>query len=355
MSIWWMIIGFVLVLSPIIIVHELGHFWTARRFGIKVEEFGLGFPPRAVTLFERNGTIYSLNWIPVGGFVRPAGEDDPTVPGGLSSASKVARFSVLAAGSVANFILAFLILWVAFLVGPPAYDESRVAVATVLRDGAAAAAGFQPDDIFVSVDSAPVVSTDELIQAIRSRAWQPVSVVVERAGQLVTLVVTPQLSDPNNPQTGSIGVTLENPPTGERLSLSPAEAAVESASTMYQVVALTIQAPAMLIRGQLTPQEARPIGVVGMSQLIGFQAQSGDWFGLLFFAGLISVGLGFTNLLPLPALDGGRILFVLVEAIRGRRVEPEREGMVHLVGMLLLLGLMALLIVQDIVNPIIPF
>ncbi len=355
MSIWWMIGGFVLVLTPIIIIHELGHFFTAKRFGIRVDEFGIGFPPRAVTLFERGGTAYSLNWIPVGGFVRLAGDDDPNVPGGLAAASKTARLSVLAAGSGANFILAFFILWGAFMMGPPTYDESRISISSVFADSPAQAAGFQTGDIFVSVDGTPVTTTDALVLAIRQHAEQPLNVVVERGGQLTTLTVTPRLNDPNDPQTGSIGTGLSNPPTGERRSLSPGEAAVESVSTMWRVLVLTIKAPGMLIRAQLTAQEARPIGVVGMSQLIGFQAQARDWFGLLFFAGLISVGLGFTNLLPIPALDGGRILFVLLEAIRGRRIEPQREGMVHLVGMLLLLALMALLIVQDIINPVIPF
>jgi regulator of sigma E protease len=133
------------------------------------------------------------------------------------------------------------------------------------------------------------------------------------------------------------------------------ESAVQSVATVGNVIITTLKAPVMLIRGELTPQEARPVSVVGISQLAGREAQSGDWFRILFFAGIINVALGFTNLLPLPALDGGRILFVLIEAIRGRRIEPEREGMVHLVGMILLLGLMLFMIIQDIVNPIVPF
>jgi regulator of sigma E protease len=128
---------------------------------------------------------------------------------------------------------------------------------------------------------------------------------------------------------------------------------------MFDVVWGTLRAPLMLIRGQITPSEARPVSVVGISQLAGRAAEEtasqGDWFPILWFTGIISVALGFTNLLPIPALDGGRILFVLVEIVRGRRIEPEREGMVHLVGMLVLLGLMVLIIIQDIVNPIIPF
>jgi regulator of sigma E protease len=113
----------------------------------------------------------------------------------------------------------------------------------------------------------------------------------------------------------------------------------------------------MLVQGEITAEQARPVGPVGISQIAGRTAQytatTGDWFQLLRITAFISVALGFTNLLPIPALDGGRILFVLIEAVRGRRIEPEREGMVHLVGMLFLLGLMFLLIIQDITNPII--
>jgi regulator of sigma E protease len=362
MSILWMIGGFVLVLSPIIIIHELGHFTVAKRFGIKVDEFGLGFPPRAIKLFERDGTIYSLNWIPLGGFVRPAGEDDPNVPGGLAAASKTARFFTLVAGSVFNFVLAFVILWFAFLVGPPVYDEARVAISSVSAESAAAIAGLEVNDIFSSIDGRPVETSDPIAflqEAVRGSDGAPLEMVVERDGELINLVVEPNVATDGLERVVSIGVGLTNVATGERNSMTVGEAAIESADTMWTVVSLTVRAPAMLISGELTPAEARPISVVGMSQIIGSQAENasstGDWFGLMFFAGIISVALGFTNLLPLPALDGGRIMFVLIEAVRGKRMEPEREGLVHLVGMLLLLGLMVLMIVQDIVNPIIPF
>jgi regulator of sigma E protease len=134
---------------------------------------------------------------------------------------------------------------------------------------------------------------------------------------------------------------------------------VRSVETIYDIIARTLQAPVMLIRGEISGDEARPVSVVGISQLAGLAAEetavNQDLFPILWFTGIISVALGFTNLLPIPALDGGRIMFVLIEAVRGRRIEPEREGMVHLVGMLVLLGLMVLIIIQDIVNPIIPF
>lgn len=352
-NIWWYIGAFILILSPIVIVHELGHFLTARWFKIKVDEFGLGFPPRAATLFERNGTKYTLNWIPIGGFVRPAGEDDPTIEGGLASASKTARLCVLAAGAVFNFIFAFFILWFAFMMGE---SDLRIGISELQERNAVAEVGIQPGDIFVSINGNEVGrDSDLLVSSIASSPERPVDLVMLRDGEELAFTVTPLRSE-DDPTRGILGIALRSEPTGERVQRSPLEAAQESVNTIYRVMALTISAPRMLIEGTLSPQEARPISIVGISQIAGSEAQeatrTGDWFGVLFFAGIINVGLGFTNLLPLPALDGGRIMFVLFEAIRGRRIEPEREGVVHMLGMLLLLGLMALMIVNDVVNPI---
>lgn len=353
-SILWMIGGFILVLSPIIIIHELGHFWAARAFGIKVEEFGLGFPPRAVTLFERKGTKYSLNWIPLGGFVRPAGEDDPTIPGGLASASKTARLVTLAAGAFMNFVLAFFILWGVFIYGSA---ERAIMVTEVTPGLPAAIAGLQPDDVIVALDGEPVFnSVGMLTWNISDHIDQETIITVERAGERVTMPITAQL-DPDNPSRGLIGITHNYELTGERNSFPIGEAATESVRWIWEVISLTLRAPGMVISGEMSPQDARPVSVVGISQIVGTQAQeasqSGDWFNVLFFAGIVSVGLGFTNLLPLPALDGGRILFVLLEALRGKRISPEREGFVHAMGMLLLLSLMAVLIANDLLNPII--
>ncbi|MGD8807458.1 MAG: M50 family metallopeptidase [Chloroflexota bacterium] len=357
MSIWWTIGAFILVLTPIILVHELGHFVAARLSGIRVEEFGLGFPPRATTLFKRGGTIYSLNWIPVGGFVRPAGEDDPTVPGGLAGASKKARLFTLLAGAGANFILALVVFWIAFMIGPPKYE---VVIPEVQPGSPAMAAGIQPGDVFVSVNGREVTGSDVVVEEIGSSHGKPVNLVLLRNGEEITLTVTPRVEGDYDPEIeGPTGIRLEGQRTGENASMGPLQSLAMSGQTMFDVVWNTLRAPVMLIRGQISPSEARPVSVVGLSQLAGRAAEEtanqGDWFPLLWFAAVISVALGFTNLLPIPALDGGRIMFVLVEAVRGRRIEPEREGMVHLVGMLFLLGLMLLIIVQDIVNPIIPF
>ncbi len=357
MSILWTVGAFFLVLTPIILVHELGHFIAARLSNIRVEEFGLFFPPRAITLFKRNGTIYSLNWIPIGGFVRPAGEDDPTVEGGLAAASIRARLFTMSAGAGANFLLALLIFWVAYMIGPP-IDE--VSIPQVMPNSPAEEAGIQEGDVIVQVNGRTVNDSRTVIEEVSGSQGVPVEFVVRRDGEEISIVVTPRVKGQYDPETdGPTGIQLSSTPTGKNISYGPGRSLVMSAETTYDIIARTVYAPVMLIRGQISPSEARPVSVVGISQLAGMAAEetavNRDLFPILWFTGIISVALGFTNLLPIPALDGGRIMFVLVEAIRGRRVEPEREGMVHLVGMLVLLGLMVLIIIQDIVNPIIPF
>lgn len=356
-SVLWTVGAFFLVLTPIILVHELGHFVAARLSNIRVEEFGLGFPPRAVKLFKRNGTIYSLNWIPLGGFVRPAGEDDPTIEGGLAAASIRARLFTLSAGAGANFLLALAIFWVAFMIGPPI---DQVSIPQVMPNSPAEAAGIRAGDIILQVNGREVNAANTVIEEVSGSGGVPVEFVVLRGGEEISIVVTPRLAGEYNPETdGPTGIQLSSEATGDNLSYGPGRSLVMAGETIYDIIARTVYAPIMLIRGQISPSDARPVSVVGISQLAGLAAEetavNRDLFPILWFTGIISVALGFTNLLPIPALDGGRIMFVLVEAIRGRRIEPEREGMVHLVGMLVLLGLMVLIIIQDIVNPIIPF
>ena len=357
MSIWWTIGAFILVLTPIILVHELGHFVAARLSGIRVEEFGIGFPPRALTLFKRGGTTYSLNWIPVGGFVRPAGEDDPTVSGGFASASKRARFFTLIAGSGANILFALFLFWIAFMIGPPKFE---VSIPEVVPGSPAEMAGIRVGDVILEINGLEVETSDVVIEEVTSAAGTPLEIVVRRDGELIPVVVTPRMPGEYDEATeGPTGIVIRSDPSGGNISADPIEAVGMAGQSIFDVVYGTLRAPLMLIQGQISASQARPVSVVGISQLAGAAAeetaQRRDLFPILWFAGIISVALGFTNLLPIPALDGGRISFVLVEAIRGRRIEPEREGMVHLVGMLVLLGLMVLIIIQDIVNPIIPF
>lgn len=358
MSFLWAIGGFFLILTPIILIHEYGHFIAARLSNIRVEEFGLGFPPRALTLFERNGTIFSLNWIPVGGFVRPAGEDNPDIPGGLASASKRARLFVLAAGSLANFILAFVLFTIMYMLPQPVFNEAQVMVSGVAVGSPAEQAGLQDGDIFVSANGVPIAGDfDVLITEIKANLGQDVALEMLRAGEPFAAVLVPRLPGEYDPsREGAVGVLLGHPETGEILSQSLPSAAVDATLTIWNIVYSTVRMPIDLIRGQVAPEEARIVSVVGISQMAGQATQrtvdTGDLTYIISLAGVISVALGFTNLLPIPALDGGRIIFVLIEAVRGRRIEPQYEGMVHMVGMALLLCLMFILIAQDIFNPL---
>ncbi|MBK8433559.1 MAG: site-2 protease family protein [Chloroflexi bacterium] len=358
MSFLWAVGGFLLILTPLILIHEYGHFIAARLSKIRVEEFGLGFPPRAVTLFERNGTIFSLNWIPIGGFVRPAGEDNPDIPGGLASASKHARLFVLAAGSLANFVLAFVLFTIMFSLPQPVVNEALVAVSGVAEGSPAAVAGLEDGDVFVSVNSVPIAGDFEALTGeIQANLGRDVTLLMERDGEPFTAVLVPRVpGEYDASREGAVGVRLSHPATGEISSMGVPRAAVESVATMWNIVYMTVRMPVDLLAGQVAPEEARVVSVVGISQMAGQATQqtvnTGDITYILSLAGVISVALGFTNLLPIPALDGGRIIFVLIEAVRGRRVEPEYEGMVHAIGMILLLVLMVVLIVQDVVNPL---
>ena len=230
----WAIGAFILILTPIIIIHELGHFWAARFFNIKVDEFGIGFPPRAATLFESKGTKFTLNWIPLGGFVRPAGEDDPTIEGGLAGASKTARFFTLAMGAIFNFIFAIVLFFTAYMMGPPA-----LAIENLLEDMPAQQAGLQEGDILWEVNGEEISSIRVLQTAVRdsvgdfsgvtnvdSFRGDPLTLLVGRNGEDITMTMSPGLfvdvdEDGNElAPIPVIGVGLENVNSQGRFSFT---------------------------------------------------------------------------------------------------------------------------------------
>ncbi len=353
-NILWAIGGFILVLTPIVLIHELGHFIAAKASGIKVLQFGIGFPPVAAKLFERNGTEYVIGWIPLGGFVRPAGEDDPTIEGGLAASSKRARLVTLAAGSVFNFIFTILVFGLLFAL-PRAVMQ--VEINEIAPNSPAEAAGLQNGDILVEINDQPVGETYAvLVEEIRNAAGGEVSLLINRGGSEQTLMASPRLPEETPEGEGSLGIRMGQIETDEMTRMGILPALGTGAFTSYQLVNEMVMLPVRYFRNQVDSSEVRMVSVVGISQIAGEAARSSveqnRLQDILWVMGAISLALGVTNLLPLPALDGGRILFVIIEAIRGRRIEPEREGLVHAVGMMLLLGLMVVLIIQDIVNPI---
>lgn len=355
MSVLWLIAAFILVLTPVVLAHELGHFLAARLCGIRIEEFGLGLPPRAAKLFTHQGTVYSLNWVLIGGFVRPAGENDPSVPGGLAAASWPARLFVLAAGAGANFLLAVGVLWLAFMLGPKATE-----ITAVLPQSPAATAGLQPGDVLLTMNGIIVDSPRIIADIGFGQGGQSVPVTVLRNGDEILTMLTPRRSgEYDAAREGPIGIEVDQLTGNIYLHRAPREAAAEAINYLSQVVATTLRAPGQLIRGEMSAEDARPVSVVGLSQIAGNAAANSvitsSFFPVLLMLGLINVALGLTQLLPLPALDGGRILFVLIEAIRGRRLTPERETAVHRAGMYVLLLLTVVFILRDLIDPIMPF
>jgi regulator of sigma E protease len=339
---------FAAILGFLILGHELGHFIAARARGVQVTEFGFGFPPRLLTLFTFKGTRFTLNAIPLGGFVRPAGEDDPSVPGGLAGSSRSTRAIVLLAGPAANLLLGVLAFTAAYKFAAP--DPSRVVVTEVAVGSPAASAGLLPGDIVVALDEIVVDSFDVLRQETAEHLDMPVVLTVLRGGEELRLTITPRSAHPED--EGPMGITIGHP-TRQATWGEAASYGVESVALQVENLALL---PSRLARGEIAPEEARVSGLKGMYDMFAWAGEidrdAQRPFLTLNLMGIISIGLALANLLPFPALDGGRLAFVVVEAISGRRVSPRYEGLAHAVGFVLLLILMAYVNLQDFTNPI---
>jgi regulator of sigma E protease len=346
----------VLVLSFMMIVHELGHFVAAKLAKTKVEEFGLGFPPRLILLGKRGDTEYTINAIPFGAFVRLAGEDDPDVHNGLASKNKRTRLFVLTAGPLMNLVTAVLFFALAFTSGWPTPTEVKHGVVLwVEPNSPAQMAGIQAGDVIIQVDGTEVESTLQFSQYVKSRAGQEVVLTVRRGQDEYQTELVPRVA--TLPNQGAIGVNITEEVTKVSLVYySPLKALYSGIQETASTIGMTVSLPALLLRNGLSPELARPVGPIGIFQLTGSAASevvnTGWWFPLLRLTAVLSVALGLTNLLPLPALDGGRVLFIVVEAIRGKRVDPQKEGLVHLIGLMVLLAFMLFITYQDIVSPI---
>ena len=451
-----MVIAFLLVLGPLILLHELGHFLVAKRGGIRALEFGMGYPPRARRLWRgkgyvvvdgaryetpRNfdmpwdwlvypnkrvtitydeieggtilrsielhpeeealvqagqeqpksvqanlagqtvsalpapakkrgvkmqrgaheasgvvdeldpGTEYTINWLPIGGFVRMWGEEGAVGKGSFNDAPKRWRAATLLAGPGMNLLIALVVFTATYMLG---YPESPAVIEEVSAGSPAATAGLHAQDAIVAVDNLRIRNIAQIKPYIDDHAGQPVKIIVLRNGQNLVFELTPRTVSQTPEGQGKIGIRFDvaaassykliKHPFGESVQL----AAGDIVDTVRQIVTL----PTRLLAQQIAPSEAQVVGPVGISQYaaaaVNQTASTGEpfWFLNLFAAN--SLALGITNLLPLPALDGGRLIFVILEAIRGKRISPEREAVVHFVGMMVLLALMVLITIQDV-------
>jgi regulator of sigma E protease len=347
------ILAFIVVIGPLIFIHELGHFLAARWRGVKVEEFGIGFPPRMVTLFEQGGTKFTFNWLPLGGFMRPAGENDPSVEGGLAASSRTTRLAVLAAGPVANFIIAFVLLIGMFMIGAPVELPEGAVVTQVVPDSPADSAGLQVGDTIIKAGDTPIEWYTDLRPFILDHIGTPITLTVRRGESVLDFNITPRTEWPEDQGPIGIGMT----PVVEVRQFGFFRAFGRAVTAVFDLFKAFVEIPAAVIQQQIPARYLRPVSIVGISQ-IGGQAidesftQQAAW-PVIQLTAFISIALGITNLLPLPALDGGRILFVVIEALRGKRVDPKRETLVHLVGFAILLTAMVLFVYLDIVDPLV--
>ncbi len=464
------VVAFILVLIPAVIIHEIGHFLTAKMAGITILEFGVGLPPRLVKLFTYKGTDYTLNWIPLGGFVRPLGEDVVRQMGteavdqdrkeaqargiqrvmSVSEAPARSRIFFLAGGALANFLMAFVLFVLIALIGLPTIVGGRMNVLYVEPNSALAQAGLQDLDAIESINGETFFFSSELIDRLYALSGQPVTLTVRRAGdseahtvtvnlpslsgsaseavypmiigvvedapagqvglmpldvitafngvpvnsnealrdltlekrgeeviltvqrggETLEVPIVPRVTYPSD--QGSMGIQLSGALTSidEQLGLvyqdgAPQQAVVSMSmvdsvryawARMIDVLSTIASVPAQIINGTANGEDLRFASIVGISQVGGLFLQESIQRSqptiIIEYIALISLVLGLTNLLPIPALDGGRILFVLIEVLRGRPIAPEREGMVHLVGLALLLSLMVVVMLNDIINPL---
>ena len=341
------IVAFVLILGLLIFVHEAGHFIAARLAGIKVVEFGMGFPPRLLS-FKRGETIYSLNAIPLGGFCKLLGEEDPSKAGSFASKSAGTRFGVLVAGPLMNAVLPIVLLSIAFMV-PRQVVLGDVVIDQVAANSPAAEAGIQVGDTVLSVNGKPVQSAGDVIYDVHLSMGESTALVLKGAdGVQKTVSLVPRWNPPAG--EGAVGVSMNMVNTQEVSQSDPFWVAVpKSGTTIWDTFVLMRNEVAGWFIKKTAPQVTGPVGIF---QLTGEASQAGPSY-LLQFAAFLSMNLAIVNLFPLPALDGGRIAFILLEVLRrGKRVSPRTEGLVHLVGFMMLIGLMLVVSYYDILRAI---
>ncbi|UCG84647.1 MAG: RIP metalloprotease RseP [Dehalococcoidia bacterium] len=341
------IIIFLLILGLLIFVHELGHYVTARMVGVKVEEFGIGYPPRIFGI-RRGETLYSLNMIPLGGFCKLLGEENPEEPRSLASKSALARLFVLSSGSFMNAILPIVLLTIAFMI-PRQVAVGDVMIEEVTPNSPAEEAGLGSGDKIVRINGNEVRNIGEVIYETHlSLGEQTVIEVVGNDGNLRTVGLIPRWDPPEG--EGPMGVALSLTNIYEVSESYPFwEAVPKSASTLVQTFELLRNEVRSWFAKGAAPEVGGPVAIF---QLTGEANEAGPSY-LLQFAAFLSLNLAIINLFPLPALDGGRIVFVFLEvARRGKRVSPRTEAMVHLVGFIMLITLMVVITYVDILRVI---
>ncbi len=357
---FWTILLFLVLLSVLVLVHEWGHFFAARRSGITVEEFGVGFPPRIFGWKSKKGTLWSVNLIPLGGFVKMKGESDGDVhaPDSFASQGWWKRFAVVVAGVVMNLVLAWGLFTAGFAFGLPSVVEGDVETGAVVSDrtisvvdilpgSAADLSGMQLGDRLLAIDGISYTSGTEARDALAPNSdGSPLTITVARHGETQTMTVTPMYVA----ELGREGVGVAIVETGF-VRYPWFEAPGKGLQATFVATRDVLAAFGGMITGMFSKSDvaANISGPVGIAVLTGQVASLGVSH-LVQFAAMLSINLAVINILPFPALDGGRLVFLLYEAIRRKRATPAFEQGVHAVGFAFLLLLVLVVTVKDIVH-----
>jgi len=347
---------FIVVLSLLVLVHEFGHFWTAKKMGMSVGEFGFGFPPRAWSITYK-GTVYSINWLPLGGFVKIKGENGEfrNDPDSFVSKKPWQRFIVLAAGVIMNFLLAVVLLSFGFMVGLPQsveglkgaqISDQKLQVIEVLKGSPAEAADLKIGDDLKTINGRQLSTAADLTEQAKTLLDQKASLVVLRDGQNLTKTVDVKVLT----ATGKPGIGVGLMATGI-VRYSPLRAIWEGFRSTINLTGQMISGFYQLIKGVILGKGPgmEVSGPIGIAVMTGEVARLGFAY-LIQFTALLSINLAVINFLPFPALDGGRAIFVILEKIRRKPVSQKIEGIFHTVGFALLMLLVVIVTFKDIVR-----
>jgi len=324
----------ILVFGLLIAFHELGHFGVAKLVGVKVHEFAIGMGPKIVD-FTRGETKYTLRLLPIGGYVKMEGEDEASDDKrSFNNKSVYARAAILVAGAMMNFILAIILFSIlSYSIGFPI-----TTIDSTMPDSPAEHAGLQSGDKIVEINNNEIKDWNELVSVISDSKGEKLTVVFLRGESRMTKTIQPFVEEETKRIMIGIVPSLEK-------ALLPAIG--HGFTSVWRIIGEMGNFLRQLVTGQA--RDADVVGPIGIITLVGEAARAG-WLNVVFLAAMISINLGLINLLPIPALDGSRILFLLVELVRGKPIDPEKEGRIHFLGFVILISLMLFVTYKDILR-----
>ena len=348
-----LIIGFLLLLTPVVFFHELGHYWVARRAGVTVEVFSIGFGPEIYGWTSpKSGTRWRVAAIPLGGYVRMRGdeseaggasEEATSVPGSFAGAGLWWRIGIVAAGPIANFILGIVLFALVYMTAGKIYLPAQIG--EVMPDTAAAEAGLQAGDLVTEIDGISVRDFNDLRGLVVESPGRPLAFTIQRDDRELSLTVTPmpRYNEAMQIYMGVLGVKSAG--AGSRERLLPGSALVAATSDAFRMSVMILRGLARLGTGQMQAGEVQ--GPVGIAKISGSALQQGI-IPFILLTAVISINLGLINLLPIPALDGGHLVFFFYEALFGKPLPLELQNVLLRGGIAILMGLMAVLVVFDV-------